>query len=136
MKKTSVAALGGALLVSALAPAGAAAQTGWVPGTEITGHAVRVDAGGTVNTVYFDPGGTARIISPSGTEVRGMWSVQNQQLCLMTGANVQECWPYQTAFVAGQPVTLTSNCAVTSTWTPLSTEPLARPTTDRLGERG
>lgn len=135
MNKTSVAAaVSGAFLVSLLA-APAAAQSTWIPGNEITGHAVRVDTNGVTNTVYFDPGGQARIVSQGGTEVMGRWSAANQQLCLETGANVRECWPYQTAFQAGQPVDLTSTCAVTSRWTPLSVQQM-QPTMQRSGERG
>ena len=134
MKKSSVTAvLGGAALVSLLMPIAAAAQMPM--GAEITGHAVRVDSAGVINTVYYDPGGSARIVSASGREVPARWFVENQQLCLETGA--RECWPYQTAFQAGQPVTLTSTCAATSSWTALSTAPLGPPPTmERSGERG
>ena len=133
MNKASVAIIGSALFI-ALAPQ-AAAQTGWTPGMEITGHAVQVQTGGVTNTVYFDPGGNARIVTPSGTEVQGRWSVENQNLCLQTSADKRECWPYQRAFQAGQSVDLTSNCAVTSRWTPISTQPFA-PTQQSRGERG
>lgn len=133
MNKASVAVLGGTFLI-AFAPQ-AAAQTGWVPGTEITGHAVQVQTGGVSNTVYFDPGGNARIVTPSGNEVQGRWSVENQNLCLQTGAATRECWPYRTAFQAGQAVDLTSSCQVTSRWTPISTQPFA-PMQQSRGERG
>lgn len=134
MNKTSVAAaLGGVFLM--FAPAQAFAQV-WMPGTEITGHAVQVEANGVMNTVYFDPAGQARIVSQSGREVQGRWTAANQQLCLETGAGVRECWPYQTAFQAGQPVDLTSTCAVTSRWTPLSVQQMQQPVTQRSGERG
>ncbi len=121
------------LCATALLPSAAAAQTGAPTGAEITGHAVQVETSGTVNTVQFNPGGTARIVGQNGREVQGQWFVQNQQLCL-SAAGGQECWPYQQAFQAGQPVSLTSTCAVTSTWTPLSTAPTAPPA--RSGERG
>lgn len=126
------AAVCGAVLVCAMAPSAASAQM--TPnGSEIIGHSVQVEANGTTNTVYFDPGGNARILSAAGTEVQGRWSVANQQMCLSVG-NLRECWPYQMAFQAGQPVSLTSDCAVTSRWTPVSTAPSAPPT--RSGERG
>ncbi|HWH22499.1 MAG TPA: hypothetical protein VNT25_04300 [Allosphingosinicella sp.] len=133
MNKYSVAAaLGGALLTAAL-PSGAAAQT-WTPtGAEITGHAVRVEANGQTNTVHFDPGGTARIEGANGQWVQGNWFVENQMLCLQT-PTARECWPYRTAFQAGQSVDLTSTCAVTSRWMPISTQP--QPTMRRQGERG
>ena len=124
--------IGGASLC-VLAPMGAASAQGMMNGSEIIGHSIQVEANGTTNTVYFDPGGNARILSAAGTEVPGRWSVANQQLCLSV-SNLRECWPYQQAFQAGQPVTLTSDCAVTSRWTPVSTAPTAPPT--RRGERG
>lgn len=138
MRKTSVAAgLGGGLLAMVLGASGAAAQTAWQPGSELAGHSVQVNANGVVNTVYFDQGGTARILTPSGREVAGRWTTENQTLCLETGAAVRECWPYATAFQAGVPVTLTSSCAVTSQWTPVSTAtPPPPPAMERRGERG
>lgn len=133
MNKASVAATGGAFLLAAFASTGAAAQSMWMPGSEITGHGVQVQTNGVNNTVYFDPGGNARIVSQGGTEVQGRWSVANQQLCLETGTN-RECWPYQRAFQAGQPVDLTSTCSVTSRWTPISVQQMAP--MQRSGERG
>lgn len=115
MKCSSVAkALGGACLI--LVPLAAAPAQVWVPGSEITGQSIQIETNGVVNTVYFDPGGVARIATPSGTMVQGSWSVANQMLCLETGPNARECWPYASAFLAGQPVTLTSSCQVTSRW--------------------
>ena len=133
MNKTSVAAaLGGLLLVSTIVPSTAFAQA--LPlGAEITGHSVRVQtSSGAVNTVYFDPGGSARIVSAGGTEVPGRWTVENGMLCL-EAAGGRECWPYQAPFQSGVPVQLTSTCG-TSTWTAVSTEP--PPTVERGGERG
>ena len=133
MKKTSLAVgLAGACLM--FAPLSAAmAQMAWVPGSEITGHAIQVNTNGQISTVYFDPGGAARIVSQSGREVPATWSVQNGNLCLSTGGT-SECWPYTQAFRAGQPVTLTSNCAATSEFTALSTN--QPPVQERAGERG
>jgi hypothetical protein len=128
-----IAAACGFALVCAFAPLSAAQAQGVPNGSEIIGHSVQVEANGTVNTVYFDPGGNARILSAAGTEVQGRWAVANQQMCLSVGS-LRECWPYQSAFQAGQPITLTSDCAVTSRWTPVSTAPTAPPT--RRGERG
>lgn len=98
------------------APLAAASAQVWVPGSEITGQSIQVETNGVVNTVYFDPGGVARIATPSGNMVQGSWSVANQMLCLDTGPGVRECWPYRSAFLAGQPVSLTSSCQVTSRW--------------------
>ena len=102
-------------MTAIVAPSAASAQM-WTPGSEIVGQSVQVNTNGTVNTVYFDQGGAARIMTPSGTSVPGRWSVANQQLCLDIGTGPAECWPYRSAFQAGQNVTLTSNCNVTSQW--------------------
>ena len=108
-----------------------AALAQWTPGSELVGQSVQVETNGIVNTIYFDPGGVARITTPAGMVVQGAWTAANQQLCLQTGTG-QECWPYQTSFQSGQQVTLTSSCQVASRWTPLSTNP----TQMRAGERG
>jgi hypothetical protein len=86
-----------------------------VPGSEIVGQPVTVTTNGVTNTIYLDPGGTARIMTPGGNTVAGTWSAANGQLCLSTGA-AQECFPYTSPFQAGQPVTLTSSCGSSSTW--------------------
>ncbi len=135
MSKTSVTTLMGVLTL-VLAAEGAAAQP-WTPGSEIIGHSVRVEAQGVVNTVYFDPGGAARIVSDAGREYPGRWAVEGQQLCLEGGMGGRECWTYQAPFMAGQPVTLTSSCGP-STWTAVSVaEPMMPPPPpERSGERG
>ena len=99
-----------------------AAYSQWTPGSEIVGQSIQVETNGVVNTVHFDAGGAARIITPAGNTVPGTWTAAGGQLCLQAGAG-QECWPYQAAFQAGQQVTLTSSCQVASRWTPLSTNP-------------
>ena len=123
-------AFGAALTLPATIATG---QTPWVPGSEIIGQSAQVQTNGVMNTVYFDPGGVARIVTPSGNTVAGTWSAANGQLCLGTGA-AQECWPYTSPFQAGQPVTLTSNCQAVSTWTALTTN--QPPTQQGAGERG
>lgn len=129
MRKSVVAGLvyGAVLLGAPLS----AVYGQWTPGSELVGQSVQVETNGVVNTVYFDPGGAARIITPAGAVVQGTWTAANQQLCLQTGTG-QECWPYQTAFQAGQQVTLVSSCQVSSRWTPLATNPVQA----RGGERG
>ena len=132
MKSSSVAkALGGACLI--LAPLAPLTAQVWMPGSEITGQSIQVETNGVINTVYFDPGGVARIATPSGTMVQGSWAVANNMLCLETGPNARECWPYQSAFVAGQPLTLTSSCQVTSRWV---ANAVNRPPVPPSGERG
>jgi hypothetical protein len=114
-----------------MAPSAASAQT-WTPGGEIVGQSVQVNTNGTVNTVYFDQGGTARIMTPAGKTVNGSWTAANQQLCLDVGTGSAECWPYRAAFQPGQVVSLTSTCNVTSQWTANSTNPEQQ----RMPERG
>lgn len=108
-----------------------AAVSQWTPGAEIVGQSVQVETNGVVNTVYFDPGGAARIITPAGNSVPATWTATGGQLCLQSGTG-QECWPYQAAFQAGQQVTLVSSCQVSSRWTALATNPMQA----RGGERG
>ena len=103
------------------------------PGSEIVGQPVTVTTNGVSNTVYLDPGGTARIMTPGGNTVAGTWSAANGQLCLSTGA-AQECWPYASPFEAGQSVTLTSSCGSSSTWLASSTN--TPPASGQRGERG
>jgi hypothetical protein len=84
-------------------------------GSEIIGQPIQVTTNGVTNTVYLDPGGTARILTPAGNMVPGNWSIANGQLCL-SAVGAQECWPYTAPFQAGQPLTLTSSCNQSSTW--------------------
>ena len=116
------------------APAAGLTQTGWVPGSEITGQSVQIETNGVTNTVFFDPGGVARIQTPGGNLVPGTWTAAGGQLCLTTGA-AQECWPYAQPFQAGQQLTLTSSCNAASRWTALGTNQSA-PMQQGAGERG
>ena len=113
-------------------PAAGLAQE-WVPGTEIVGQSVVIETNGVANTVYFDAGGAARIVSPQGRVVNASWTAANNNLCLNSGA-ASECWPYQQAFQAGQRVTLTSNCQAISNWLPNGTN--APPVKEVMQERG
>ena len=116
-------------LLSLLAlPAAAFAQDG----SEVIGQPLQVTTNGVTNTVYLDPGGTARILTPSGNTVPGNWSIANGQLCL-SAAGGQECWPY-TPFQASQPQTLTSSCNQSSTWLAAATNTPPPPV--ERGERG
>ena len=121
-------------LIAALVavPAAGLAQE-WVPGTEIVGQSVVIETNGVANTVYFDAGGAARIVSPQGRVVNASWTAANNNLCLNSGA-ASECWPYQQAFQAGQRVTLTSNCQAVSNWLPNGTN--APPVKEVMQERG
>ena len=102
------------------------------PGAEIVGQSVQVTTNGVTNTVYFDPGGAARIVSPSGNVVNATWTSTAQRLCLNTGA-ATECWPYTQAFQAGQSVTLMSSCNASSTWV---ANGVNQPQVQNAGERG
>ena len=128
-------AVGGAAIL-AVAPASASAQT-WQPGAELWGQGVQVTwANGVTNTLWFDQNGTVRIAGPDGVQVtQGTWTASGQQICVSLANGASECWPYRMAFVAQQPVTLTSSCGSTSQWTALSTNQ-PPPTERRAGERG
>lgn len=124
IKSIALFAVGAALPLSAVA-----AQSAWVPGAEIVGQSIQVETNGITNTVYFDQGGVARVMTPQGRMVPANWTAANNQLCLNT-AGAQECWPYQSPFAAGQRMTLTSNCNATSQWLPTAINEAAP------GERG
>ena len=126
-KFTTLIGLGAAALLAT----GASAQ--WVPGSEIAGQTVQVETNGVVNNITFDPGGTARIVTPSGNTVPATWTANQGQLCLRTGA-AQECFPYNQAFQAGQPMTATSSCGATSRWLANATN--QPPQAQSAGERG
>ena len=111
----------------------AVGQVSWVPGSEIVGQSAQVQTNGVVNTVHFDQGGAARIITPAGNTIGGTWSAANGRLCLGIGTT-QECWPYTSPFQAGEPVTLTSSCQSVSIWTALATN--QAPPSQSTGERG
>ena len=123
---TSLALALGAMPIAAIAQA-------WTPGSEIVGQSIQVTTNGVTNTVHFDPGGYARIITPGGKTVNASWTANATELCLNSGAGA-ECWPYTQAFQAGQSVTLTSNCNATSTWVANGVNP--PPRVENMSERG
>ncbi|MEO8453669.1 MAG: hypothetical protein ABI454_00780 [Sphingomicrobium sp.] len=133
MKIGYVARAAVGLTLMASVPAVAFAQVG-TPASEIVGQPIQVTTNGVTNTVYLDPGGTARIMTPGGSTIPGTWTAANGQLCLSNGS-AQECWPYASPFQAGQPVTLTSSCNATSTWLAASTNGPPSPAGQK-GERG
>ena len=121
-------------LIALTALPGAALAQAWSPGSEVVGQSVQVTTNGVTNTVYLDPGGSARIVTPGGNTVPGTWSAANGQLCLGAGG-ATECWPYAAPFQAGQPVTLTSSCNQSSTWLAAATN-APPPPAPQGGERG
>jgi hypothetical protein len=123
------AALGITIGVTAVA---ASAQS-WTPGSEILGQPIQVTTGGVSNTLYLDPGGSLRILTPGGNTVAGTWTAANGRLCIGNGA-AQECVPYSGPFQAGTPMALTSSCGAAETWLASSTN--APPPSGERGERG
>ena len=120
------------LAAAVVLASGASAQ--WVPGSEIAGQTVQVETTGVLNNISFEPGGTARITTPSGNVILASWTANAGQLCLSTGG-AQESFPYTQAFQAGQPITATSSCGATSRWLANATnQPPQQP--QNLGERG
>jgi len=121
--------------VGALLPAVAMAQAG--PGSGGGGPPGPGTTNGTTNTVYLDPGGQLRILTPGGNTIPGTWTASNGQLCLMAGG-AQECVPYTSPFQAGTPMSLTSSCGAAETWLAASTNapPPPPPAQGERGERG
>lgn len=131
--RVTAAAIG---LAALALPAIASAQMGWVPGAEIVGQSVQVETSGVTNTVHFDAGGNARIVTPGGNVLPASWTASGGRLCLYSGGG-QECWAYQAPFQAGQQMTMTSSCQATSRWLASATNPIQQPMPPEVqGERG
>ena len=96
MKRVVVRAAAG-MAFGGMLPAAALAQAGWSPGVEIIGQPVQATTNGTTNTLYLDPGGQMRIMTPTGETVPGTWTAANSQLCL-GAAGATECVPYSGRF--------------------------------------
>jgi len=120
MKSSLLVRVAVGLTTGAMLPAAAMAQAGWTPGVEVVGQPIQVTTNGTTNTVYLDPGGQLRIMTPGGSTVPGTWTAASGQLCMMVGG-AQECVPYTGPFQAGAPMTLTSTCGASETWLAQST---------------
>lgn len=122
--------------VGAILPAAAFAQAAWTPASEVVGQPIQVTTNGVTNTVYLDPGGQLRIVTPGGNTVPGTWTASNGQLCLGLGG-AQECVPYASPFQPGAPLTLTSSCGASETWLAQNTnQPPPPPAQGQRGERG
>jgi hypothetical protein len=126
------------VLGAALAVLPVAAHAQFVPGSELVGQSVQVETGGTVNTIHFDPGGAARIMTPRGGVIPASWTSGPSGLCLNANG-AQECWSYASPMAAGQAVAMTSSCGAVSTWNPAGTNappppPPQQPSAE--GERG
>ena len=118
--------------IAVLMPVAAMAQPAWTPGSEVVGQPIQVTTNGVTNTVYLDPGGQLRILTPGGSTIPGTWTAANGQLCLAAGGP-QECVPYAGPFQAGAPVMLTSSCGASESWLAQSTN---APAPAVRGERG
>lgn len=128
------------LLASATGAFPVAAAAQWAPGTELVGQSVQVETNGVVNTINFDPGGAARIVTPGGTVVPATWTSGPTGLCLNANGG-QECWAYSAPLQAGQAMAMTSSCGSASTWNAAATNaPPAPPPLPQQpsagGERG
>jgi hypothetical protein len=121
-------------IVIAATLTGTAFAQAWTPGSEVVGQPIQVTTNGVVNTLYLDPGGSLRIMTPGGNTVPGTWTAANGQLCLSAGGP-QECVPYAGPFQAGTPMTLTSSCGASETWLAQSTN-APPPAQGERGERG
>lgn len=119
------------LAVGTLLPTAAMAQA-WTPGSEIVGQPIQVTTNGTTNTLYLDPGGQARILTPNGNTVSGLWNIASGQLCLGV-AGAQECVPYNSPFQPQQAQNLTSSCGSAQTWVAQATNQASQ---GQRGERG
>lgn len=128
LKRAAIGMAAGAML-----PAAAMAQP-WTPGVEVIGQPIQVTTNGVTNTVYLDPGGQLRVMTPGGNTVPGTWTAANGQLCIGVGGG-QECIPYAGPFQAGQPMALTSSCGANETWLAQSTN-APPPAQGERGERG
>jgi hypothetical protein len=131
--KSSLAARAAIGLSIAILLPGAAAAQGWTPGAEVVGQPIQVTTNGTTNTVYLDPAGQLRVVTPGGNTLPGTWTAASGQLCLGLGG-AQECVPYNGPMQAGQPQTLTSSCGATETWLAQNTN--QAPQQSQKGERG
>lgn len=83
-------------------------------GSELYAAGVTVRAeieSGEVNTLTFSQDGTVRNLIHSTSEVaQGRWWVRNQELCIRwDGTEIPECWPYVTAWKAGETVNVRSD---------------------------
>ena len=132
MKSSLVIRAATGLALVAAAPGVAIAQA-WTPGVEVVGQPIQVTTNGTTNTIYLDPAGQLRIITPGGNTLPGTWSAASGQLCVGVGG-AQECVPYNGPMQAGQPQTLTSSCGATETWLAQNTN--QAPQQSQKGERG
>ncbi len=129
-----------ATVALAATPLSAGMAQMWVPGSEIAGQSIQAETNGVTNTIYFDQGGAARIMSPGGMVIPATWTASGNQLCMSTATN-RDCWNYAAPFQSGQPVTMVSQCQVASRWTALGTNMMAPPPPPPpmqapMGERG
>ena len=120
MSRTMLAALGGALLVSA--PMAAAqpdpviAPVADAPTAAVAAAAadrtIRAESldGLIINTIYLDRDGSLRIISEEdGATTRGNWFARNNMVCLEWQPRGRECWPFENVAARAQPIVIESD---------------------------
>ena len=132
--KSWTLARGAAGIAIAATLSGTAFAQAWTPGAEVVGQPIQVTTNGVTNTLYLDPGGSLRIMTPGGNTVPGTWTAANGQLCISAGCP-QECVPYAGPFQSGAPMALTSSCGASETWLAQSTN-TPPPAQGERGERG
>ena len=120
MSRTMLAALGGAMLVSA--PIAAAqpdpvnAPAADAPTAAVAAAAadrtIRAESldGLIINTIYLDRDGSLRIISEEdGATTRGNWFARNNMVCLEWQPRGRECWPFENVAARAQPIVIESD---------------------------
>ena len=120
MSRTLIAALGGAMLVSAPmaaaqpdsvnAPiADAQAATVAAAAADRTIRAESLD-GLIINTIYLDRDGSLRIIAEEdGATTQGHWFARNNMVCLEWQPRGRECWPFENVAARAQPTVIESD---------------------------
>ncbi len=91
----------------------------------VAGSTYRIQTqSGVVNMVNFAPNGVMTIQpDPNGPVVQGTYGLRGQNMCINFVPRGEECWPNQSAMMADQPMTVTSNRGQTLTITKV---PMAR----------
>lgn len=89
---------------------------------EILGQPIQATTNGVTNTIYFDPGGSLRILTAGGNAMAGTWQMSGAQLCMNLGGQ-QECVPYDRPFVAGEARNLVTTCNASTVWTAQAVNP-------------
>ncbi len=79
-----------------------------VPGEEIVGRSMTVQANAGTSTLSFRPDGTVSALF-GDRRTLGTWAVGDERLCFTWAQNFRECWPYERPFVRGETVQIRSD---------------------------